>query len=61
VAQAASLATFVLGLGIGIVVGLPLIGCAALAGGARFDTVVSGFVRRRISFGAAAVYEAAIA
>ena len=60
-AQAASLATFVLGLGIGIVVGMPLIGCAALAGGARFDTVVGGFVRRRISFGGAAVYEAAIA
>ena len=53
--------SFVLGLGIGIVVGLPLIGCAALAGGARFDTAVSGFVRRRISFGGAAVYEAAIA
>lgn len=32
-AQAASLATFVLGLGIGIVVGMPLIRCAALAGG----------------------------
>jgi hypothetical protein len=51
VAQAASLAAFVLGLGIGIVVGMPLIGCAALAGGARFDAVVDGFVRRRISFG----------
>ncbi len=38
VAQAASLAMFVVGLGIGIVAGLPLIGCAALAGGARFDT-----------------------
>ena len=49
VAQAATLATFVLGLGIGIVVGMPLIGCAALAGGARFDTVVGGFVRRRIT------------
>ena len=55
------MATFVLGLGIGIVVGMPLIGCAALAGGARFDTAVSDFVRRRISFGEAAVYEAAIA
>ena len=42
-AQAASLATFVLGLGIGIVVGMPLIGCAALAGGARFDTVRAWF------------------
>jgi hypothetical protein len=61
VAQAASLATFVLGLGFGIVVGLPLIGCAALAGGGRFDTLVGGFVHRRISFGGAAVHEAAIA
>jgi hypothetical protein len=43
------------------VVGMPLIGCAALTGGARFDTVVSGFVRRRISFGGAPAYEAAIA
>jgi len=60
-ARAATLATFVLGLGTGIVVGMPLIGCVALAGGTRFDTVVGGFVRRRISFGAAAVYEAAIA
>ncbi|MBV8349709.1 MAG: hypothetical protein JOZ49_19940, partial [Mycolicibacterium sp.] len=34
-AQVVSLATFVLGLGIGIVIGLPLIGCAALTGGAR--------------------------
>ena len=49
------------GLGIGIVVGLPLIGCAALAGGARFDAMVGGFVRRRISFGGAAAYEAASA
>ena len=55
VAQAASLAIFVVGLGIGIVVGLPLIGCAALVGGARFDAVVGGFVRRRISFGGAAI------
>jgi hypothetical protein len=60
-ARAATLAMFVLGLGTGIVVGMPLIGCVALAGGARFDTAVGGFVRRRISFGAAAVYEAAIA
>jgi hypothetical protein len=58
VVQAASLATFVLGLAIGIVVGLPLIGCAAVAGGARFDAMVDGFVRRRISFREAAVYEA---
>jgi hypothetical protein len=61
VVQGASLATFVLGLAIGIGVGLPLIGCAALAGGARFDALVDGFVRRRISFGGAAVYEAATA
>jgi len=60
-AQAATLATFVLGLGIGIVAGMPLIGCAALAGGARFDAVVGGFVRPRISFGGAAVSEGAIA
>ena len=60
-AQAASLATFVLGLGIGIVVGMPLIRCAALACGTRFDTAVSDFVRRRISLGEAAVYEVAIA
>jgi hypothetical protein len=58
VAQAASLTTFVLGLGIGILVGMPVIGCAALAGGARFETVVGDFVRRRISFGEATVYEA---
>ena len=60
-AQAASLATFVLGLGIGIVVGMPLIRCVALAGGARFDTAMGDFVRRRISFGGAPVHEAAIA
>jgi hypothetical protein len=60
-AQTATLATFVLGLGIGIVEGMPLIGCAALAGGARFATAVSDFVRRRISFGEAAVYEEAFA
>jgi len=60
-AQAASLATFVLGLGVGIVVGMPLIRCVALAGGERFDTAVSDFVRRRICFGEAAVYEVAIA
>jgi hypothetical protein len=48
-------------LGIGIVVGMPLVRCAALAFGARFDTAVSDFVRCRISFGEAAVYEVAIA
>lgn len=53
--HAASFATFVLGLGIGIVVGLPLIGCAALVGGARFEATVVGFVRRRISSGTATV------
>ena len=60
-AQAASLATFVLGLGIGILVGMPLIGCAALAGGARFDTLVADFVHRRITFGPAALYQAEVA
>lgn len=58
VAQAASLATFLLGLGTGIVVGLPLVGCAALAGGARFERAVHGFVGRRISFGGSALLEA---
>ena len=58
VAQAASLAIFVVGLAIGIAVGLPLIACAALAGGARFDRSVSAFVRRRISSGGAAVDQA---
>ncbi len=57
-AQAASLAIFVVGLGIGIGVGLPLIAFAALAGGARFDAVVGGFVRHRISFGGTAVDQA---
>ena len=60
-APAATLATFVLGLGIGIVVGMPLIGCAALVGGARFDTVVTNYVRRRISLGGTAIYESAVA
>jgi hypothetical protein len=60
-AQAASLATFVLGLGIGILVGMPLIGCAALAGGARFDTLVADFVHRRITFGPAALCQAEVA
>ncbi len=61
VAYAASLATFVLALGIGIVVGLPLIAIAALAGGARFDTRMHAFVHRRTSFGGATVYQAVIA
>lgn len=47
-AQAVSLVVFVVGLGIGIAVGLPVIACAALAGGARFDRGVSTFVHRRI-------------
>jgi hypothetical protein len=61
VAQTASLAIFVVGLGIGIVVGLPLIACAALVGGSRFDRSVRAFVRRRISFGDAVVNQAATA
>jgi hypothetical protein len=48
VAQAASLVIFVLGLGVGIAVGLPLIALATLVGGARFDRGVRAFVRRRI-------------
>jgi hypothetical protein len=60
VVQAASLAMFVLGLAIGIMVGLPLIGCAGLAGGARFEALVAGFVRGRISFGRGAVPQPAI-
>jgi hypothetical protein len=55
IVHAASLATFVLGLGVGIVVGLPLIGCAALVGGARFGAGVDRLVRRRISIGGAAL------
>ncbi|MGB7111236.1 MAG: hypothetical protein WBD77_11950, partial [Mycobacterium sp.] len=58
VAQAASLAIFVVGLGIGIAVGLPLIACAALAGGTRFNAGVGAYVHRRISFGGAAADEA---
>ena len=59
VAQAASLVIFVVGLGISIAVGLPLIACAALAGGARFDNGVRAFVHRRIFSGGAAVDRAA--
>ena len=58
-AHAASLVMFVVGLAIGIVAGLPLIACAALAGGARFETWISGVVHRQISFGGLAVPEAA--
>jgi len=57
-AHAASLVMFVVGLAIGIVAGLPLIGSAALAGGARFETWISGVVHRQISFGGLAVPEA---
>jgi len=49
VAQAGSLAIFVVSLGIAIAVGLPLVACAALAGGARFENRVRAFVRNRIS------------
>jgi hypothetical protein len=61
VAQVASLATFVLGVSVAIVAGIPMIGCAALAGGARFSTAVGDFVHHRISFDNAAFDEAAIA
>lgn len=60
IVHAASLATFVLGLAIAIVAGLPLIGGAALAGGARFDRAVDGLVRKRISIDEAAVHEVAV-
>lgn len=53
VAQAASLVIFVMGLGIGIAVGLPVIACAALAGGTWFSAGVGAYVHRRISFGGA--------
>jgi hypothetical protein len=49
-AHAASLITFVLGLGLAITIVLPLTGGAAVIGGARFATRVRGFVYRRISF-----------
>ena len=49
VAQAASLVVFVLGLGIGIAVGLPVIACAALLGGARFRSGVRQYLHQRIS------------
>jgi hypothetical protein len=51
VTQAASLAIFVVGLGFGIAVGLPLIAFAAIGGGLRFDERVRDAVHRRISFG----------
>jgi hypothetical protein len=58
VTQAASMAIFLVGLGLGIAIGLPLIACAALVGGARFDGGVSAFVRRRVSFGDAVASQA---
>lgn len=51
VANAAGLAAFVLALGIAIVVGLPVIAFAALAGGARFTTRMRRYVGDRITFG----------
>ncbi|HEV7361168.1 MAG TPA: hypothetical protein VGN92_08750, partial [Mycobacterium sp.] len=59
-AHAASLITFVLGLGIAIAVGLPLIGVAAVIGGERFATRVCGFVHGRIAFDLPVSDEAAI-
>jgi hypothetical protein len=59
-AHAASLITFVLGLGIAIAVGLPLIGVAAVIGGERFATRVRGFVHGRIAFDLPVSDEAAI-
>jgi hypothetical protein len=51
-AHAASLATFLIGLAIGIVAGLPLTAAAALAGGRRFEAWISNVVNSQISFGA---------
>ncbi len=59
--QTASLIAFVLALVTGIVAGLPLIRCAAIVGGARFDAAIDGFVQRRITFGDAAFDEAVTA
>jgi len=56
--HAASLAIFVVGLAIGIVGGLPVIGGAALAGGARFEAWISDVVHRQTSFGELAGEEA---
>lgn len=50
VAQGISLAMFVIGLGMAIVIVLPLIAFAALLGGARFNTRVRDVVHRGISF-----------
>ena len=58
-AHAASLVTFVVGLGIGIVGGLPLIGGVALAGGARFKAWIGEMVHRQISLGGPAAHAVA--
>lgn len=58
-AQVASLVAFVFGLAVGIVAGLPLIGGAALVGGARFEAWISGVVIRQISFDAALTHDPA--
>jgi hypothetical protein len=60
-ANAATLGAFVLGLGVAIVVGLPLVALAALIGGVRFAALVRRFVYRRISFGRTASDEAVLA
>jgi hypothetical protein len=60
-AHAATLGAFVLGLGVAIVVGLPVIALAALIGGARFAALVRGFVYRRISLGHSASDKAVLA
>jgi hypothetical protein len=58
-AHAASLATFLVGLAIGIVAGLPLTAAAALAGGRRFEAWISNIVNSQISFGASPSAEVA--
>lgn len=57
--QATTLAVFVVGLGLGIAVGLPMLRLAALAGGRRFDTAVRQSVQQRISLVRPDVREAA--
>lgn len=49
-AKAASLVAFVIGLGIAIAIGLPVIACAAILGGTRFESRVRDYLYRRISF-----------
>jgi hypothetical protein len=60
-ANAATLGAFVLGLGVAIVVGLPLVALAALIGGVRFAALLRRFVYRRISFGRTASDRAVLA